>query len=134
MSKIVEVVAALLWNEDKFFIAQRSEERDLGGLWEFPGGKVEEGESHPVAISRECQEELGILVEVGELFEKVTHDYGDKIINLSLYSCEIKQGIPLLLEHKKMEWISIEEISNYDFCPADFPFLEKLRGAPHPKK
>lgn len=126
MKKVLEVVAALLWNENKFFIAKRSEERDLGGLWEFPGGKVEEGESPESAISRECEEELGISVEVAELFMKVTHDYGDKVINLALFSCKIKEGTPLLLEHQKMEWISVEEIPNYDFCPADLPFLEKL--------
>lgn len=126
MKQIIEVVAALLWQENLFFIAQRPNDKDLGGLWEFPGGKVESGETYQEALVRECEEELDVFVEVGTLFMDVTHDYGTKIIKLSLFHCNLLQGTPRLLEHQDMQWITPEQISNFKFCPADLPFLERL--------
>ncbi len=124
---MVEVVAALIWQGEKFMICQRPPHKARGGLWEFVGGKIERGESPEEALVRECREELDIAVSVGDEFVKVTHLYPDITVHLRLYHSRIKEGSPKLLEHTALAWITPEEIPFYPFCPADEEILERIR-------
>lgn len=123
---MIEVVAALIWKEDKFLICQRPKDKARALLWEFVGGKVERGESKEEALIRECQEELDVTLNVGEEFMSVTHEYPDVTVHLTLFNATIARGIPKKLEHNDVKWITREEISNYDFCPADVEILERI--------
>lgn len=128
MSKpFIEVVAALIWDKNKFLICQRPANKARGLLWEFVGGKIEKGETKEQALIRECKEELAITVEPHNIFTEVTHEYPDLTIHLTLFNCAILWGKPQLLEHNAMEWISPAEITNYAFCPADEEILNKIR-------
>ncbi len=127
MEKLVEVVAALIWREDKFLICQRPANKARGLLWEFVGGKIEKGETKEQALIRECREELAITVEPHEIFTQVTHEYPDITVHLTLFNCGILQGQPQLLEHNDLKWITPAEIPNYNFCPADVEILKKLK-------
>ena len=122
----IEVVAALIRNEDKFLICQRPANKARGLLWEFVGGKVEKGETKMQALIRECREELAITVEPHDIFTEVNHEYPDIIVHLTLFNCTILLGQPQLLEHNDLRWITSAEIPNYNFCPADVEILKKL--------
>lgn len=122
-----EVVAALIWDKEKFLICQRPANKARGLLWEFVGGKVEQGETKERALVRECQEELAITVEPHDVFTEVTYEYPDIFVHLTLFNCNILFGQPQLLEHNDMKWISSSEISSYDFCPADVEILKKIQ-------
>ena len=122
-----EVVAALIWEGDKFLICQRPKDKARPLLWEFVGGKVEKGESKEQALIRECREELAIDVAVDSVFTDVTHDYPDIAIHLTLFNSRIVGGQLTLLEHNALAWITSSEIENYDFCPADEVILEKIK-------
>lgn len=126
MKKVVEVVAALIWDKDKFLICQRPANKKRGLLWEFVGGKVEQGETKEQALIRECQEELAITVEPLEVFTEVTHEYPDITVHLTLFNCTISKGQPQLLEHNDMKWITPAEIPDFEFCPADVEILKKI--------
>ncbi len=121
-----EVVAALLWQGDRFLACQRPAHKARGLLWEFVGGKVEPGESKQEALIRECQEELGVTVSVGEVYLEVTHAYPDLTIHLTLFQASLLEGTPQPLEHRQLRWITPAEIPDYPFCPADEVILEKL--------
>ncbi len=123
---MVEVVAALIWKGDKFLICQRPKNKACGLLWEFVGGKVEIGESKEQALKRECMEELGITVSVGDVFTEVTHKYPDVTVHLTLFNATITGGVLQKLEHNDIKWITPSEIPNYSFCPADKDILEKI--------
>ena len=123
---MVEVVAALIWDKNKFMICQRPGTKSCALLWEFVGGKVEKGETKEQALVRECQEELGVTLSVGEAFIDVVHEYPDITVHLTLFHAEIKEGEPKMLEHNDIRWIMPSEISLYDFCPADKDILEKI--------
>ncbi|MBQ5792716.1 MAG: (deoxy)nucleoside triphosphate pyrophosphohydrolase [Clostridia bacterium] len=124
---MTEVVAALIWQGEKFMICQRPAHKARGLLWEFVGGKVEEGETMEQALVRECQEELAVTLDVGEVFMDVTHSYPDLCVHLTLFHATIAQGVPQMLEHVDLRWITPSEIPEYDFCPADVEILDKLR-------
>ena len=123
---MVEVVAALIWQGDKFMICQRPAHKARGLLWEFVGGKVERGETKEQALIRECKEELDILLSVGDVFMDVVHEYPDLIVHLTLLNATIAEGEPQKLEHNDIKWIMPSEIPNFDFCPADEEFLNAL--------
>ena len=123
---MTEVVAALVWEGDKFMICQRPAHKARGLLWEFVGGKVEPGESREEALIRECREELAVTLTVGELFMDVVHEYPDLTVHLSLYHAAINQGVPQKLEHNDIRWITPAEIPHYEFCPADVEILQKI--------
>lgn len=126
--KRTSVVAALIWNDnDEFLICQRPDNKARASLWEFVGGKLEEGETDFDALRRECKEELDILVKPIDLFQSVEHNYPDIDILLNLYNCTIESGEPKLLEHKDLKWIKKDEIDNYEFCPADYEILDNLK-------
>ena len=124
--KVTEVVAALIWEDDKFMICQRPANKARGLLWEFVGGKVEQGETKEQALIRECKEELDILLFVGDVFMDVLHEYPDLTVHLTLFNAMIAEGEPQKLEHNDIQWITPSEISNYEFCPADEEILAKI--------
>lgn len=123
-----DVVAALIWQDNRFLICQRSANKARALLYEFVGGKVEAGESHSQALIRECREELGILIHVDDLFMDVVHPYPDIMVHLYLYNARISQNSPpmQMLEHVDIRWITPDEIPQYDFCPADEDILARL--------
>ncbi len=140
--QITEVAAALIWEKGyrkaceekrkagtytgRFLICQRPAQEARGLLWEFAGGKVEDGETKEEALVRECREELGIIIRVGDVFMETVHEYPDLAIRLTLFHAEIAEGFPKLLEHHDLRWILPEEIPQYDFCPADEEILKEL--------
>ena len=124
---ITEVVAALIWDGDKFLACQRPAHKARGLMWEFVGGKVEPGESREEALIRECQEELNVTLTVGDVFMDVTHEYPDLTVHLSLFNAFIAEGVPEKLEHNDIRWITVGEIDDYEFCPADVEILNKLK-------
>lgn len=126
MAKAIEVVAALIWNGEKFMICQRPANKARGMLWEFVGGKVEPGETKEQALIRECREELAIILDVQDIFMDVTHEYPDITVHLSLFHAKIKEGTPTLLEHNDLRWITPAQIINYNFCPADEEILKQI--------
>ena len=123
---IKDVVAALIWQGERFMICQRPAHKARGLLWEFVGGKVEPGETFQEALIRECREELDITVEVCDLFTQVDHVYPDIHIRLSLFHCTIADGTPSLLEHADLKWILPSQIPDFIFCPADKDILELI--------
>lgn len=125
--KIIEVVAALIWDEGRFMACQRPAHKTRGLLWEFVGGKVEKGETKQEALIRECREELDVTVSVGDVFMELVHEYPDMTIRLTLFNAKIAEGEPKLLEHNAIRWISPEQIDELSFCPADEEILKKLK-------
>ena len=125
--KPVDVVAALIWEKDKFLICQRPEGKSRGLLWEFVGGKVEPGETMEQALERECAEELAIHVDVGAQFWQEYHEYPDMLIRLTLFHCRIESGVPQALEHNDLQWIHPSQTGDYEFCPADVNILKELQ-------
>ena len=123
---ITEVVAALIWDNDKFMICQRPAHKARALLWEFVGGKVEPGETKQQALIRECQEELAITLSVDDVFMDVVHEYPDITVHLTLFNATIAEGSPQKLEHNDVHWITPREIPNYDFCPADEEILKRI--------
>ena len=125
---MTEVVAALIWDNDKFMICQRPTHKARGLLWEFVGGKVELGETKEQALIRECKEELNVLLSVDDVFMDVIHEYSDITVHLTLFNATIAEGEPQKLEHNDIQWITSSEIPNYEFCSADEEILNVLIG------
>jgi 8-oxo-dGTP diphosphatase len=123
---MTEVVAALIWNTDRFLICQRPAHKARGLLWEFVGGKVEPGETKEQALIRECREELAVTLAVGDVFMDVTHEYPDLTVHLTLFNATIAEGEPQRLEHNDIRWITPSEIPNYEFCPVDEVILARI--------
>lgn len=126
MKTITEVVAALIWQGEKFMICQRPVHKARGLLWEFVGGKVEPGETKEQALIRECREELDVTLSVGDVFMDVVHEYPDLTVHLTLFNAIIAEGEPQMLEHNDIQWIEPSEIPNYAFCPADEEILREI--------
>ena len=124
---MTQVVAALIWQGNRFLACQRPAHKARGLLWEFVGGKVEPGETKQQAVIRECQEELDITISVGSVFMEVIHTYPDLTVELTLFHATIANGEPKKLEHHDIRWITVDEIDQYDFCPADEEILVKLK-------
>ncbi len=125
--RTTEVVAALIWQDERFMICQRPAHKARGLLWEFAGGKIKPQETPQQALVRECQEELGVTVSVDDVFMDVTHLYPDLTVHLTLFYTHIVSGTPQLLEHHDLQWITPADIDRYDFCPADVVILEKIK-------
>lgn len=123
---MVEVVAALIWENDKFMICQRPAQKARALLWEFVGGKVEPGETKEQALIRECREELAVTLSVDDVFMDVIHEYPDITVHLTLFNAAIANGEPQKIEHNDIKWITPSEIPNYIFCPADKEILVKI--------
>ena len=123
---MTEVVAALIWDNEKFMICQRPAHKTRSFLWEFVGGKVESGETKEQALIRECKEELNVLLFVGDVFMDVVHEYPDITVHLTLFNATIAEGEPQKLEHNDIQWITPSEITKYEFCPADEEILKEI--------
>ena len=123
---MVEVAAALIWDRDRFLICRRPAHKTRGLLWEFVGGKQEAGETLQETLIRECREELGITVAVGDVFMELVHTYPDITVHLTLFHAVIESGVPKRLEHSELRWIRVSEIPGFEFCPADEEILAKL--------
>lgn len=124
---MVQVVAALIREDNGFMIFQRPVTKTRAYQWEFVGGKVEKGETLEEALIRECREEIGVTVKVGEVFTEVDHEYPDISIHLTLFNAEIVDGVPQKLEHNDIRCITPDEIPQYRFCPADDEILKKIK-------
>lgn len=127
MKHTIHVVAALIQDDfGKFLICQRPAHKARGLLWEFVGGKVEKGESPTDALIRECHEELAVTVQPAEVFDDLVHDYEDLTVHLTLFLATIASGTPQKLEHNDIQWVTANEMQNFDFCPADYTILQKI--------
>jgi len=124
---MTDVVAALIWDNDRFLACQRPAHKARGLLWEFVGGKVEPGETRQQALIRECREELDVTLSVGDVFMEVDHVYPDLTVHLTLFHASIAEGTPKKLEHHDIRWITVDEIDHYPFCPADEEILRQLK-------
>lgn len=133
---MIEVVAAMIWNRahDEVLICQRAAHKARGSMWEFVGGKVESGETKEAALVRECREELGITLAVEDAVIDVTHRYPDITVHLTLFDTTIAEGVPQLLEHQAMKWVSPQAFADYDFCPADAEMIRRLIAQGFPNK
>jgi mutator protein MutT len=129
--RVLDVSAGLIFRGGKLLITQRHADAHLGGLWEFPGGKREPGESFEQCLSRELREELGVDIFVGEVFEDITHSYSELGIRLKFFVCRLEHGEPQPLECAAIKWVDRSELDYYKFPAADARLLEKLRASPH---
>jgi 8-oxo-dGTP diphosphatase len=127
---MTEVVAALIWDKDKFMICQRPANKARGMLWEFVGGKVEPGETKEQALIRECREELAITLSVGDVFMEVDHIYPDLTIHLTLFNAAIASGTPQKLEHNDIRWITVDEIAGVRVLPGGQDDTSKAQNDP----
>ena len=123
---MLEVVAAFIRDGERFLICQRPAGKNCAFGWEFPGGKVEEGETKAEALVRECREELALVLDVKKELADVLHDYPGFSIHLTLLEATVAEGAPTALEHNDIRWITFEEIKDFDFCPADRKLIGKL--------
>ena len=128
---MIEVTAAIICKDGKFLICQRPKGKNCELLWEFPGGKIEPGETGEECIIREIQEELGVTLRVLRKLTDVVYDYPDKAVHLHFYITEIVHGELIRKEHHSFAWITTAELSNYQFCPADEKMLRKFATAPN---
>ena len=125
---MINVVAAILEKEDKILIAKKRKGKPLAGLWEFPGGKVEEGETLEKALIRELKEEMDIEIEIKDYIGESVYDYGeDIIVSLKGYTAVIKSGNIKLSDHDEYKWVSLDEIHNYNIAPADIPLIDFIK-------
>ena len=127
MEKQIEVVAALLWQGDRFLLCQRPVQKKRGMQWEFVGGKVEPGETNQQALIRECREELDITICVEQEFMQLIHSYPDITVHVTLFHSLIAEGTLQKLEHVDFRWVTPEQAVQFDICPADRAFVEKIR-------
>lgn len=127
MKKIIKVVGAILIKEGRILCAQRGGEKSLPFLWEFPGGKIEQGESPHQALIRELSEELLIEVELeATIFDAVSYEYDFGMVNLTTIIGKLKSGEPVLTEHQEIRWLSPEELFEVEWAPADIPIVKQL--------
>ncbi len=122
----LSVVAALIQKEGKILLTRRPEGKARGGLWEFPGGKIEPKERPEEALYREIREELGVEIEVGRILAEVEHDYPEIKIRLLCYEGEILRGTPVPLEGQKISWFRPNDIASLELAPADRKLWQKL--------
>ena len=122
----VDVVAALIRRNGTIMICQRPTWKARALEWEFVGGKVENGEELEDALVRECNEEIGVEVEVGSVFTEVEHVYSDISIHLYLFNCTLKDGEPKMKEHNDIRWVKAYELPNYKFCAADVEIIDRI--------
>lgn len=127
-SSPVTVAAALIRDGDNLLLTKRLEDTHLGGLWEFPGGKVEEGESLEDALMREIHEELGIEIKIGPLYLTQVHQYPDRLVHLHFFECRILEGTPVCRKAAGFIWISPEEMVQLEIPEANRPLVEKLKA------
>ena len=128
MAKQIHVVGAVITRDGLVMCAQRGKDGDLPGLWEFPGGKIERGESKQAALIREISEELGCTVEVGNEVTTTTHEYEFGEVTLTTFYCSLVSGTPTLTEHAALAWLRPDELHTLSWAPADIPALAQIRA------
>jgi 8-oxo-dGTP diphosphatase len=124
----LEVVGAVIREEDRVLCAQSGSGKTLAGFWEFPGGKVEANESPSEALKREIREELACDIDVGPLIMTSTHEYEFGTITLATYSCRIVSGTPSSSEHEELRWVSLGDLETLQWAPADVPTVSHIGG------
>jgi 8-oxo-dGTP diphosphatase len=129
LKKQIHVVGAVIRRDGTILCAQRGRNGSLPGMWEFPGGKVESGETPRAALQREIVEELQCQVSVGELITTTAHEYDFGIVNLTTFYCELVEGDPVLLEHEAVQWLVPSELRTLDWAPADIPAVSLIESA-----
>jgi 8-oxo-dGTP diphosphatase len=122
----IHVVAGIIRREGKILLARRAPHKPMPGKWEFPGGKVEEGESPQAALEREIYEEFGVRIEVDDFFSQNLHDYGAFKIELDAYFADWIDGDFSLTDHDAIAWVRREDLQNFDLTEADIPFVRLL--------
>ena len=122
----VEVVAAIVWRDGKILITRRLDHAHLAGLWEFPGGKVEAGESLEGALLREIREELGVEIATGPEVFTIEHDYPTKSVRLHFFNCTVIRGEPQPLDVSDLRWIRPAQLGEFEFPPADAELIKRL--------
>jgi len=127
--KAIDVAAALIFRERKLLITQRRADDHLPNLWEFPGGKVEAGETFEECLVREIREELGVEILVGELVEDLTHSYPEKTVRLLFFRCRLVAGEAKAIHVQDLRWIAREELGDFEFPAADARLIERLRSS-----
>lgn len=126
MKKQIVVVGAVLVDGQTVLAARRSEQMSLPGMWEFPGGKIEAGETPEEALARELVEELQCTAEIGEHVETTVYEYEKIIVSLATYYCTLREGTPQLTEHSEIRWVPAAELRELDWAPADIPAVERV--------
>ncbi|MGG1218228.1 8-oxo-dGTP diphosphatase MutT [Priestia endophytica] len=121
-----KVVAAIIKDKDRILIAQRNSKDHLAGKWEFPGGKIEPGETPEECLAREIREELRIDVEIGSFYDDNVFGSKDQAIHLLFYWAEVMNGEVTSVVHDDVKWITIKELARFDFAPADIPIVKRL--------
>ena len=124
MKKQIEVVGAIIFNDDKVLCAQRNENMSLPLMWEFPGGKIEKGESEIEALKREISEEMLCDLEVGDKVTSTSYEYDFGIVNLHTYKCKLKEKMPTLTEHKSIQWLDVKDLETLEWGGADIPAVK----------
>jgi mutator protein MutT len=125
----IDVVAAIIRRQDRILITKRLGNVHLAGMWEFPGGKVEAGESLPAALEREIREELGIEIQVAGEFITIEHDYPSKAVCLHFFNCSIVSGEPQRFGVADYQWVEPQHLSDFEFPPADVELIRKLQSS-----
>lgn len=126
MKKNIHVVGAVIVENEKILCAQRGPGKVLPFKWEFPGGKIEEGETPQEALRREIDEEIKCKVEIGDQIEHTVYEYDFGIVQLTTFYCKLIKGKPVLTEHAAIKWLSPDQLNSLDWAPADIPAIEKL--------
>ena len=123
---MIEVVCGVIYKGDEVFLCRRKPSKQMGGFWEFPGGKIEKDEKPEDALKRELEEEFEMKVEEIEYFYSTIHSYEKFTIRLSAFKCQFIESKYKLTDHDRFEWMSIDSIDSKVLAPADVPILEKL--------
>lgn len=126
--KEIQVVGAVVLKDEKILCAQRGDRGSLAGMWEFPGGKIEPGESARHALVREITEELECQVNVGREITTTVHEYDFGIVSLTTFYCELVGGEPVLTEHAAVQWLPPAELDQLDWAPADIPAIHIIEA------
>lgn len=126
MKKNIHVVGAVIIEDGKILCAQRGPDKSLPLLWEFPGGKIEVGESPKEALQREIMEEMLCEIKIGGQIEHTVYEYDFGIVHLTTFECRLVGGRPVLTEHEAIKWLAPHELPTLDWAPADIPAIEKL--------
>lgn len=121
--EVIDVTAAIIERDGLVLIARRKAGKHLAGKWEFPGGKVESGESHEACLERELFEELGVAAECKDFVSENLHKYPDKNVRLHAYTVEIGRGVVKLIDHDQIEWVNPQELLSFDLAEADVPLV-----------
>jgi len=126
--EVIKVVCGIIYHQESIFIARRKEGKSMAGKWEFPGGKIHDGESQKEALKRELFEELGMEVIVGEKIGSNMHQYENFHIELIAYKCEFAKATYSMTDHDEYKWVEPKSLSEFEFTDADIPLINIING------